>query len=681
MKTIRRTILCAAVAAAVCTPALADINSGNVDQLKTKWEFVAGQVTGAPVLANGMLYVNSRDGSQYALDPDDGSVIWEYDTGLPAALPGLIGTPMITPSGDVCMGDGFARAYCIDGGTGTPIWGPKVLGVPLRDAVWSATAEANGRLMVSIASLSDQPCTNGRLIALDLADGTDLWTLETTPAAICTTDTATECATNADCPGAGECVEGIGGGVTATVSFDSLGMSTYMNSVGCFTFPSIGDSDTIFKIDSATGAVVWKNRVDAPEQFGFCADDPSEDCGMDSQCTTGTCTVPKSFYHDFGFLNGPTPIEVPDGMGTKTILVSGSKNGTLYALNETDGTIAWTHAVQPTPITPGFAGFGLFNAPLAIDSGMIVASLYQMIPERVCDLDNSIGCVDDGDCPGGICLAAPEHLMAFDAVDGSVMWTSEIGPSWSGPSIANGVIYVGTEETEMGSNESFLYAHDQATGQRLATYSLPNTTSSRALIDGDSLYVGHGVFTSPGGVVALELRCPDAPQTGCIGGQKASFQVKKKGGGKDSMKFKITKGDAFDQAALGTPQVTTSYSVCAYDQDGGLDERKSFMVVGPGSAWQSKDPKGFNYKDKVGTSAGVTNVQLKAGAAGKTKVQVKAKGANLIVPDPVAADQYFNQDTAVTVQVIADGGVDTCFTAEFLTNKKNDGGQFKAVAP
>ena len=70
----------------------------------------------------------------------------------------------------------------------------------------------------------------------------------------------------------------------------------------------------------------------------------------------GTCTLDKDDYHDFGFLNGPLPIDVPDGLGgMRTILVSGSKNGTLHARDETDGSFVWENVVQPPPVTPGFA--------------------------------------------------------------------------------------------------------------------------------------------------------------------------------------------------------------------------------------------------------------------------------------------------------------------------------------
>ena len=64
------------------------------------------------------------------------------------------------------------------------------------------------------------------------------------------------------------------------------------------------------------------------------------DCGVDADCGVGETCKDKAAYHDFGFLNGPMRIEVPDGVGgTKPLIVSASKNGTLYAFDEATGDI------------------------------------------------------------------------------------------------------------------------------------------------------------------------------------------------------------------------------------------------------------------------------------------------------------------------------------------------------
>ncbi len=509
MNTLIRTLAALALLTQTAGSATADITPGNVAQLQLKWDFplANGTVSASPVVANGLVYAGAWNGIMYALDPDDGSVVWSFDTGSGGI--GIQSTALVTPNlngdpaPDVCFGDSSAHVWCRDGLDGSAIW-DKLVGNPAVDHIWSGLATASGRLFVSVASHSDNPCTQGRLVALDLATGADLWTLQTVPDMICDTDTAIECTDDSDCPAGGTCVEALGAGVTATVSTNPAGSAVYMNTVGCFTFPSVGDSDSMFKIDAATGGVVWKTRVDPPEQFGSCSNDASIDCGTDADCgASNTCTT-KMFYHDFGFLNGPIPVEVPDGLGTKTILISGSKNGTLYALNETNGSVAWTNAVQPKPITPGFAAFGLFNGPLAVAGGRVHAALYQLSPNRVCDLDHTQGCNDDGDCTAGTCLPLPDHLQTFDATDGSTLWTDEIGVAWSGVGAANGVVSSGTNVS------AEFYAYSAATGVRLATFPIPAPSVSVARVDGDTLYVGYGLGVS-GGVRAYEVGPPPIP--------------------------------------------------------------------------------------------------------------------------------------------------------------------------
>jgi outer membrane protein assembly factor BamB len=460
------------------SPTLAAINAGNVAALTPKWTFAAGAgVTAQPVLANGVLYVTSWDGFLYALDPDTGMPVWSFDTGSGSTL-GVQSTPLVTTLGTVCIGDSNSRVWCRDALTGAAVW-DKLIGNPAVDHIWSGLAAANGRLFVSIASHSDVPCTKGRLVALDLATGADLWSFQTVPNNICSTDTAISCTADVDCPASGTCVDAKGAGITATVSSDPTGAFVYMNTVGCYTFPSIGDSDSMLKLDAATGGVVWRTRVDPPEQFGACSHDASIDCGTNAECGgTNTCQT-KIFYHDFGFLNGPTPVD----LGAQTLLISGSKNGTLYALDEATGGIVWSNAVRPKPVTPAFAAFGLFNGPLAIADGRVHAALYDFSPSLV---------------------PAPPHLQAFDVATGATLWTAIMPASWSGIGAANGIIFTGSNTLARSR------VHNAATGALVANLILPAISSAVATVASDTLFVGYGIFGGDGGVVAFSFPQPSA---------------------------------------------------------------------------------------------------------------------------------------------------------------------------
>jgi outer membrane protein assembly factor BamB len=458
------------------------LNPGNAGQLVVKWDLdlqaLEGPglhaVTSTPTVGNGLVYVTAWNGNIYAVRPSNGTIKWKYDTA--DTFIGLQSSATLTADGRLVVGDSTSHVYCLDARTGALLWQTTV-GDPAGDHFWSSPVVANNRVFVGIASHTDVPCVQGRLVALDLETGAPLWTLETVPDRICRNDTAITCDEDADCSGVGgSCIAGIGGGVTATVAVDATGETVYMNTVGCYTFPSIGDSDSIFRIQAATGEVDWKTRVQPPEQFGFCSNDSSIDCGTNAVCGAGTCTT-KSFYHDFGFLNGPLIVEADDGLGgTRTLVVSGSKDGSLYALDPANGSPVWTRPVLPTPVSPGFAGFGLFNGAVGFADQRFHAALYQQIPGSV-----------------------PNHLMAFSAADGSTVWEDDIGISWGSVGIAGGLVFVGSQAA------TDLFVYDAATGTRLNTIAMPdNVTSGASIVDG-TVYVGYGVLSSTGGVRALAL--------------------------------------------------------------------------------------------------------------------------------------------------------------------------------
>ena len=133
--------------------------------------------------------------------------------------------------------------------------------------------------------------------------------------------------------------------------------------------------------------------------------------------------------------------------------------------------------MRPSPVTPSFAGFGLFNGAVGFANDRFFAALYDFTPPIV---------------------GPPKHLQAFSAVDGSMAWEDEIGPSWSGVGLANGLVMMGALAA------SNLYVYDGATGVRLKTLTLPSsTTSGPAIVDG-TIYAGYGTG-AVGGVAAFGL--------------------------------------------------------------------------------------------------------------------------------------------------------------------------------
>ena len=149
---------------------------------------------------------------------------------------------------------------------------------------------------------------------------------------------------------------------------------------------------------------------------------------------------------------------------------------------------------------------------------------------------------------------------------------------------------------------------------------------------------------------------------------------------KDQIKWKLSSAGALMQNDLGDPATSRAYTLCIYDEIGSVALAVAGLDVGPSATWVSKAPKGFDYKDKSGSENGATKVQLRTGAAGKSKASFAAKGLNIPMPTPFSATKLFNQDAGVIVQLVNDETA-TCWTSEFTAATKNDDSSFKAKAP
>ena len=174
--------------------------------------------------------------------------------------------------------------------------------------------------------------------------------------------------------------------------------------------------------------------------------------------------------------------------------------------------------------------------------------------------------------------------------------------------------------------------------------------------------------------------CEAAPASGCAGAGRAVVQIKDKDGNdRDQLKWKLARVDALDQSELGSPETTTTYALCLYDESGGVPGLVASYTIDPGPAWSDRDPRGFAYKDNDGASDGIRRVQLKTGAAGKAKVQVQGKGASLALPGPFDASNYFELDGALIVQLQASTGA-ICWSSSFDDAATNRPDAFKAKA-
>lgn len=147
----------------------------------------------------------------------------------------------------------------------------------------------------------------------------------------------------------------------------------------------------------------------------------------------------------------------------------------------------------------------------------------------------------------------------------------------------------------------------------------------------------------------------------------------------DKLKWKWARGDGFEQADLGQPDVDTTYALCVYDYDASTPELRASIVVQPtADSWRSYDPDGWKYNDGDGLASGARKIGLRTGVAGKAKISMTAAGVNLPLPGPVDAETYFAQDPYVLVQLVHDGG-GACWESPFSAGATNTTAAFRAT--
>ena len=133
------------------------------------------------------------------------------------------------------------------------------------------------------------------------------------------------------------------------------------------------------------------------------------------------------------------------------------------------------------------------------------------------------------------------------------------------------------------------------------------------------------------------------------------------------LRWKWARGAATTLVDFGDPVGTDTYTLCFYD-----DQPSTLLhaTIPPGTSWRAAGRKGFTYKDKLGVADGVTTVDLQAGAAGKAKIVISAKGYHLTLP-------ALQLPVPLTVQLRGHG---ECWGATYLQAgvKKNTLSEFVA---
>ena len=100
------------------------------------------------------------------------------------------------------------------------------------------------------------------------------------------------------------------------------------------------------------------------------------------------------------------------------------------------------------------------------------------------------------------------------------------------------------------------------------------------------------------------------------------------------------------------------------------DARVTSLRILPSFNWIARSQGDFDYKDSSGSQDGIQKAQVRLGVAGKSKVQIGAKGLNIPLPEPFSSQEFFDSQMHIIVQ-LHNSSTAACWTSEFAIPKKN----------
>jgi alcohol dehydrogenase (cytochrome c) len=444
------------------------ISSSNVSKLREAWAFnlsgyaansvdYTGSFAAAPVVVNGVVYIQDLACNVYALSLATGALKWEYQVNTDEKSgPGPNG---VAVANGVVYGDTPFTVFALNATTGKTIWVDSSLLNSGQGSFEIQPEVADGR--VYVASAYGLGPGGGVAMALNAATGKLLWSFNTVRSADSGVTTV-----GLGSGGAWETpLVGTDGSVTFGIGnpYQSLASAMAHPSAQLYT-----DSDV--NLDAATGKLRWYYQG-VPNDFN----------DWDMQASPISASV-----------NG-----VP-------VVIGGGKMGYVYEMNASTGALLWKTPVgehnghddlgllflehkatvkAPLTMLPGSLGGVLTNMALAGDT-LYVATVD--LPLTITSPSNPVGTKPAG--------AETGEVEALNLATGKVEWDTKVAQMPLGAAtVSNDLVF-----TTLYAGK--LIALSRSTGAIVYQLQLPTSTNAPIAIAGNSVIIpAGGPTTAKGG--------------------------------------------------------------------------------------------------------------------------------------------------------------------------------------
>jgi outer membrane protein assembly factor BamB len=436
------------------------ITSANVSRLREAWTFKlagtaaagvskTGAFAAAPVVVNGVVYIQDLDCNVYAISLATGKLDWEYQLNTPEVSgPGPNG---VAVADGMVYGDAPSSVFALSAATGKVVWDDKSLLNSGQGSFEIQPQVADGR--VYLASAYGSGPGGGVAMALNAATGKLLWSFNT--------------------------VTGLNAGV------QSIGLG----SGGAWETPLVGsDGSVTFGIGNPYQSVEAAMANPSAQLY--------TDSDVNLDAATGKLRwyyqgVPNDF-NDWDMQASPISTTVN---GAPAVIGSG-KMGIVYAMNASTGALLWKTPVgehnghddlslmmlkhkatvkAPLTMAPGSIGGVLTDMALA-DGSVYVATID--LPLTITDLNLPVGIKSAG-TPAG-------EIEALSQATGKVEWDTKV------PGLTVGDATVSNDLVFATLYSGVLLALNRDTGAIVYRLPLPTSTNAPIAIAGNSVIIPAG---------------------------------------------------------------------------------------------------------------------------------------------------------------------------------------------
>jgi polyvinyl alcohol dehydrogenase (cytochrome) len=451
----------------------AGLSAADVPRLRVKWVFgFPGELSmdSQPTVAGSRVFAGTQSGTVYAIDGASGCVHWTFraDAAVRAAI--TVGR-IDTRSGSrmaAFIGDRSGNVYAVDAASGAQIWKTRVDDFLFARVTGSPTFH-NGRLYVGVASgeetagaVADYECCKfrGSLVALDAADGRQVWKTYTIEAPKPTTKNKV-----------GTQLWGPSGApIWSAPAIDTERNAIYVTTGNNYSGPATRNSDAFMAFDLTSGRVLWSKQMTA-------SDDWNTSCRLPDQINCTNREAP-----DFDFASPPILVRLPNG---RRAIVAGQKSGVVHALDpDRNGELIWQERV----------GKGGINGGVQWGSAADQSTMYVALSDigRI-PVPNSQATIPDPSSGGGMfalrldsgqrvwhtpppsdsCRGRDRCSPAFAAADGKIIWDFDTVKAYEtvngvagrggslnvgGPAISGGMLFVNSGYVQNGIPGNVLLA-------------------------------------------------------------------------------------------------------------------------------------------------------------------------------------------------------------------------------